>query len=66
MTTVEAFAWLVLAFADGPDCLIQGSFHWLPEGRVFVREDGCTIQSQQEGTQMLFLVKRQMGACAGS
>lgn len=54
MTTVEALAWLVLAFADGPACLIQGSFHWLPDGRVFVREDGCAIQSQQEGTHVLF------------
>lgn len=54
MTGFETLAWLVLTFADGPDCLVQGSFHWLPEGRVFVREDGCAIQSQQEGTQVVF------------
>lgn len=53
LTGVEALAWLVLAFADGPDCLVQGSFHWGPEGRVFVREDGCAIQSQQEGAQLV-------------
>lgn len=54
MTGVETLAWLVLAFADGSDCLIQGSFHRLPEGRVFMREDGCSVHSQQEGTHVVF------------
>lgn len=54
MTGVETLAWLVLTFADGSDCLLQGSFHWLPEGRVFVREDGCAVQSQQEGGYVVF------------
>jgi hypothetical protein len=54
MTGVEALAWLVLMFADGSDCLLQGSFHWLPEGRAFVREDGCAVQSQQEGGYVVF------------
>lgn len=54
MTGVETLAWLVLAFADGSDCLIQGSFHWLPEGRVFTREDGCSVHSQQEGAHVVF------------
>jgi hypothetical protein len=54
MPGVETLAWLVLMFADGSDCLIQGSFHWLPEGRAFVREDGCAVQSQQEGGYVVF------------
>jgi hypothetical protein len=54
MTGVETLAWLVLAFADGSDCLLQGSFHWLPDGRAFVREDGCAVQSQQEGGYVVF------------
>jgi hypothetical protein len=54
MTGVETLAWLVLAFADGSDCLLQGSFHWLPEGRAFVREDGCAVQSHQEGGYVVF------------
>ena len=33
MTGVEILAWLVLAFADGPDCLLQASLHRLPDGR---------------------------------
>jgi hypothetical protein len=54
MTGVETLLWLVVAFADGPDCLLQGSFHWLPDGRTFVREDGCTVHSQQEGSHVVF------------
>ena len=54
MTGVETLAWLVLAFSDGSDCLLQGSFHWLPQGRTFVREDGCAVQSQQEGGYLVF------------
>src|SRR5512146_128696 len=54
MTGIEVLAWLVLAFADGPDCLLQGSFHWLPDGRTFVREDGCAVHSQQEGKHVVF------------
>ena len=54
MTGVETLAWLVLAFANGADCLLQGSFHWLPEGRAFVREDGCAVHSQQEGGYVVF------------
>ena len=54
MTGVETLAWFVLAFADGSDCLLQGSFHWLQDGRVFAREDGCAVRSQQEGTHVVF------------
>ena len=54
MTGVETLAWLVLAFTDGSNCLLQGSFHWLPQGRAFVREDGCAVQSQQEGSYLVF------------
>ena len=54
MTGVETLVWLVLAFADGSDCLLQGSFHWLPDGGAFVREDGCAVHSQQEGTHVVF------------
>jgi len=53
MTGVETLLWLVLAFADGSDCLLQGSFHWLPEGQTFVREDGCAVRSQQEGDHVV-------------
>lgn len=48
-TGVEILAWLVLAFVDGPDCLLQASVHWLPDGPAWVREDGCAVHSQQEG-----------------
>lgn len=54
MTGVETLLWLVVAFADGPDCLLQGSFHWLQGGRTFDREDGCAIHSQQEGRHVVF------------
>ena len=54
MTGVETFAWLVLAFADGPDCLLQVALHRLPEGPVLVREDGCAVHSQQEGSHVVF------------
>lgn len=54
MTGIETLLWLVMAFADGPDCLLQGSFHWLPDGRAFVREDGCAVHSQQEGNHVVF------------
>ena len=53
MTGIEIFAWLVLAFADGPDCLLQASVHWLPEGPAWVREDGCAVHSQQEGSHIV-------------
>jgi len=54
MKGVETLAWLVLAFSDGSDCLLQGSFHGLPQGRTFVREDGCAVQSQQDGGYLVF------------
>ena len=54
MTGVEMLAWLVLAFADGPDCLLQGSFRWLPDGPALVRADGCAVRSQQEGSHVVF------------
>jgi len=54
MTAVETLVWLVLAFADGSDCLLQGSFHWRSEEQTFVREDGCAIRSQQEGSHVVF------------
>jgi hypothetical protein len=54
MTGIEIFAWLVLAFADGPDCLLQASVHWLPGGPAWVREDGCAVHSQQEGSHIVF------------
>ena len=54
MTGIENFAWLVLAFADGPDCLLQASVHWLPEGPAWVREDGCAVHSQQDGSHIVF------------
>jgi hypothetical protein len=50
----EIFAWLVLAFADGPDCLLQASVHWRPDGPAVVREDGCAVHSQHEGSHVLF------------
>lgn len=53
MTGAETLVWLVVAFADGSDCLLQGSFHRLPEGHTFVREDGCSIRSQQEGSHVV-------------
>ena len=54
MTGVETLLWLVVAFAEGPDCLLQGSFHRLPDGRAFVREDGCAVHSQEEGSYVVF------------
>lgn len=54
MAVIETFVWLVLAFTDGSECLLQGSFHWLPQGRAFVREDSCAVQSQQEGGYVVF------------
>lgn len=53
MTGTEIVAWLVLAFADGPDCLLQASIHWLPEGPAWRREDGCAVHSQQEGSHII-------------
>jgi hypothetical protein len=52
-TGVEIFAWLVLAFADGPDCLLQASVHWLPDGPTWVREDGCAVHSHHEGSHVV-------------
>lgn len=54
MTGVEIFAWLVLAFTDGPECLLQASVHRLPEGPAWVREDGCVVHSRQEGNHIVF------------
>ena len=54
MTGVEIFAWLVLAFVDGPDCLLQASFRWLPDGPALIRADGCAVRSQQEGSHAVF------------
>jgi hypothetical protein len=54
MTGVEILAWSVLAFADGPDCLLQASLHGLPKGPAWVREDGCAVHSQQEGNHIVF------------
>jgi hypothetical protein len=54
MTAVEIFAWLVMAFAEGPDCLLQASLHWLPNEPALVREDGCAVHSQQEGSHVVF------------
>ena len=54
MTGVEMLAWLVLAFADGSNCLLQASEHWLPDGPTWVREDGCAVHSQQEGSHIVF------------
>jgi hypothetical protein len=54
MTGAETLLWLVVAFVEGPDCLLQGSFHWLPDGRAFVREDGCAVHSQEEGSHVVF------------
>lgn len=55
MTGIEApLLWLVLAFAGGSDCLLQGSFHQLHDQQAFVREDGCPVKSQQEGDHVVF------------
>lgn len=54
MTGVEILIWLVLAFADGPECLIQASLHRLPQGPAWVREDGCAVHSQHEGGHIVF------------
>jgi hypothetical protein len=54
MTGVETLLWLVVAFAEEPDCLLQGSFHRLPDGPAFVREDGCAVHSQEEGRYVVF------------
>lgn len=54
MTGVEGFAWLVLAFAEGPDCLLQASMHRGSDGHVWIREDGCAVHSQQEGSYLVF------------
>jgi hypothetical protein len=54
MTGVEVLTWLVLAFADGPECLVQASLHGLPNGPSWVREDGCPVHSQQEGSHIVF------------
>jgi hypothetical protein len=51
---VEILAWLVLAFADGPDCLLQASVHWRPDGPAVMREDGCAVHSRHEGSHVLF------------
>jgi hypothetical protein len=53
-TSIEILAWLVLAFADGPDCLLQASVQWLPDGPSWVREDGCAVHSEQEGSHVVF------------
>ena len=53
MTGVEALAWLVLAFGEGPDCLLQVSFQPLPNGLALVREDGCAVHSLQEGSHVV-------------
>ena len=44
MAGVEILAWLVLAFADGPDCLVQASVQWRPDGPAWVRDDGCAVR----------------------
>ena len=54
MTGVEILTWLVLAFVDGPDCLLQASFRWLPDGPALIRADGCAVRSQQEGSHVVF------------
>jgi hypothetical protein len=54
MAGVEVLTWLVLAFADGPECLVQASLHRSANGPAWVREDGCRVQSQQEGSHMVF------------
>lgn len=54
MTGIEVFTWLILAFAEGPDCLLQASVHRLSDGQVWVREDGCAVHSQQEGSYIVF------------
>jgi hypothetical protein len=52
-SAVEIFAWFVLAFTDGPDCLLQASVQWLPNGPALVREDGCAVHSQHEGNHVV-------------
>jgi hypothetical protein len=54
MAGIDTFLWLVVAFADGSDCLLQGSFQRVPAGQVFMREDGCSVHSQQEGAHVVF------------
>lgn len=53
MTGVEVLSWLVLAFADGPECLVQASLHGSPNRPAWVREDGCPVHSQQEGSHIV-------------
>jgi hypothetical protein len=53
MAGVEILAWLVLAFADGPECLVQASLHGLSDEPAWVREDGCAVRSQQEGNHLV-------------
>ena len=53
MAGVEILAWLVLAFADGPDCLVQASMQWSPDGPAWVRDDGCAVHSRHEGSHIV-------------
>ena len=53
MAGVEILAWLVLAFADGPDCLVQASVQWRPDGPAWVRDDGCAVHSRHEGSHIV-------------
>lgn len=53
MAGVEILAWLVLAFADGPDCLVQASVQWRPDGPAWVRDDGCAVHSRYEGSHIV-------------
>ena len=53
MAGVEILAWLVLAFADGPDCLVQASMQWRPDGPAWVRDDGCAVHSRHEGSHIV-------------
>ncbi len=53
MTGAEVLAWLVLAFADGPDCLLQASLQWRDSGPTWVRIDGCAVHSRQEGSHVV-------------
>jgi hypothetical protein len=53
MASVEILAWLVLAFADGPDCLVQASVEWRPDGPAWVRDDGCAVHSRYEGSHIV-------------
>ena len=54
MTGVEVLTWLVVAFADGPECLVQAALHGSPSGPAWIREDGCPVHSQQEGSHIVF------------